>query len=333
MASEPLLASNIWQAQHLASRGEEQRAKRLKISTGAPAIDSALDGGFDIGSVTCITSEPDHGADDVVHGLLVSHLLSTSHASATVIDSSLSFDPRKLYRAMETLCEDRSAAMKVLDRLKIMKVFDYVGLAEALSELREILEERTVTVDPAMEAPKATIPDSQGEDDDEVLDGPSPAQEASGEEDVPMPNLLIIDSISHVIAPLIKNNYAQGQALLSSLMRSLGHLTRTQSLCTVVLSTAMTNKPNADEETLSIFRSCTIRSVLGNGLGYLLDVHVYLHRLPTRSTESYGEMVKQHARSRESVRVLEIVQDRFYERFGRWAPFVCGEDGRLKDMT
>lgn len=330
MAAEPLLASNIWNAQNLADSSDDERpAKRLKISSGATAIDTALEGGFDVGSVTCITSEPDHGASDFVHGLLVAHLLSAPNASATVIDSSLSFDLRRLFRAIEASSEDRNAAIKVLDRLKIMKVFDYVGLAEALSELRDTLEVRMAS--PATKAPKATIPDSQDEDD-EVLESPSPIQD-SPETDTHAPNLLIIDSISHVVAPLIKNNYAQGQALLSAIMRSLGHLTRAQSLCTVVLSTALTNKPNADEETLSVFRSCTIRPVLGNGLGYLLDVHIYLHRLSTKSAESHGGSTKQQSRSEKMVSVLEVVQDRFQGRFGRWAPFVCGEDGRLVDIS
>ncbi|CZT25792.1 uncharacterized protein RCC_11461 [Ramularia collo-cygni] len=328
--SEPLLAFNIWSTYHEANIDQERPVKRLKISSGVSAIDTALDGGFDVGSVTCITSEPDHGANDLVHGILVAHLLNTPNASATVIDSSHSLDLRRLYKAIEASTKNREAAIQVLDRLKIMKVFDYVGLTEAMFELRESLEERAQS--PAARAPKATIPDSQ-DDDEEVLDNPPPVEELPQEDDVEAPNLLIIDSISHVIAPLIKNNYTQGQALLSSLMRSLGHLTRTQNLCTVVLSTALTNKPSPGEETLSLFRSCTVRPLLGPGFGYLLDVHMYLHRLPRRSAETHGRDSAPHGRSSaDMVNVLEVVQDKFAGRFGRWAPFVCGENGRLENM-
>lgn len=325
--AEPALASDIWHANHSVDYLDEERpAKQVKISSGATALDNVLEGGFDVAFVTCITSEPDHGVDDLVRGLLVAHLLSATDASATVIDSSLSFDLRKLFRAVEASTKDRQAAIKVLDRLKIMKVFDYVGLTEAISELQESLEERVTS----QRAPKATIPDSQGEDE-EVLDSPSPDLDPPGLE-MPAPNLLIIDSISQMVASLIKNNYSQGQALLSSFMRSLGHMTRMQSLCTVVISTALSNKPNVDEETQSIFRSCTIRPVLGPGLGYLLDVHMYLHRLPRGSTESRGESARQQSKSAMMVSVLEVVQDRVGGRFGRWAPFVCGEDGRLRNM-
>lgn len=331
MAAEPLLASNIWNAQNFAdSSNNERPSKRVKISSGVTAIDTALDGGFDVGYVTCITSEPDHGANDVVHGLLVAHLLSSPDAYATVVDSSLSFDLRRLYKAIEASSEDRNAAIRVLNRLKIMKVFDYIGLVEAMSELQETLEERAGSPSPISSVQKPTIPDSQDEDD-AMLDSPSPYQK-SAQNDAHASSLLIVDSISHIIAPLIKNNYAQGQALLSSIMRSLGHLTRTQSLCTLVLSTAFTNKPKADEETLSMFRSCTIRPVLGNSLGYLLDVHMYLHELPRRSKDAPGGMQAQRIKSVEMVSVLEVVQDRFQGRFGRWAPFVYGEDGKLTDI-
>lgn len=332
-AAEPLLASNIWQSLNDAdSLDTERPAKRLKISSGATALDAALDGGFDVGSITCITSEPDHGVNDVVHGLLVSHLLSASNASATVIDSSHSFDLRRLFKAVEASSKDRDEAIKVLDRLKIMKVFDYVGVTEAMSELRELEEQRARPLLPAMKVPKATIPDSQGDDEEEVLDSPSPSK-ALPEDEAQGTSLLIIDSVSHVVAPLIKNNYAQGQALLSSLMRSLGHLTRMQSLCTVVLSTALTSKPSPGEETLSLFRSCTIRPLLGSGLGYLLDVHMYLHRLPSRSTQPQAGNMGQHKTSASLVNVLEIVRDRFAGRVGRWAPFVYGEDGRLMNIA
>jgi RecA/RadA recombinase len=329
--AEPILASNIWSSLHnVPSENIERPAKRTKISSGATAIDNALDGGFDIGSVNCITSEPNHGANDFVHGLLVTHLLSAPNASATVIDSTHSFDLRRLYKTIEASSQNRQEALNILDRLKIMKIFDYVGLAEALSELRESMEERATPPNPALKAPKATIPDSQEDEEEAALHSPSPVQDHPPEE-IESPSLLIIDSISHVFAPLIKNNYAQGQALLASLMRSLNHLTRMQSLCTLVLSTALTNKPNADQETLSIFRSCTIRPVLGHGLGYLLDLHLYLHRLPRRSADPHSSY---HSKSTEMVSVLEVVQDRYAGRFGRWAPFVCSEeDGRLVNIS
>lgn len=337
--AEPLLASNIYLSQKNKESEEHHPAKRRKISSGATSIDNTLDGGFDIGSITCITSEPDHGANDLVHGLLVAHLLSSLKATATVIDSSHSFDLRRLFRAIEaSLRGDREAAIKVLDRLKIMKVFDYVGVSEALVELQEESEARAISSssDPTNKAvPKATIPDSQDDEDEEVLDSPSPEKKAPEDDDgdTEAPNLLIIDSISQLIAPLIKNNYTQGQALLSSLMRSLGHLTRSQDLCTVVLSTALSNRPSPGEGILSLFRSCTIRPLLGSGLGYLVDVHLYLHRLPRRFAGSHDAESGHQSKLGRMVSVLEVVQDRHGGRFGRWSPFEYGEDGRLMNMS
>lgn len=340
----PILASSIWLAHKETFAKESQTEpsrKRRKLATCVKTINDALDGGFDFGSISCITSEPGHGSKDIVQELLMSHLTGDPNAAATVIDGTLSFDVRGLFQQIEVLLKDKQEALKVLDRLKISKVFDFVGLTEAVDEVRDTLEAKPVPPDgedDASRPPKATIADSEDEED-EMLEGSDrecKAREAESEQKPadlrPPARLLIIDNITHVTAPIIKSNYPQGQALLTALMRSLGHLTRTHDLCTVVLSTAMT-KSNTDEETLSIFKSCTIRPVLGLGLGYLVDLHMYLHQQPRRTAGALEEGAMGQRRPVEMASVLEIVQDKSAGRIGRWASFVKGEHGRLIDIA
>ncbi|KAF2161742.1 hypothetical protein M409DRAFT_27799 [Zasmidium cellare ATCC 36951] len=312
---------------------QEPPAKRQKLNTGVKAIDQALDGGFDFGSIHCITAEPDQEIKEVLQTLLLSHLCGSTHATTTVIDSSLSFDLLGLYHALESSSKEsqnmNQDAKVMLERLKIMKVFDCIGLAEAVGELRENLEHPPEDVQ-AKPVPKSTIEDS--EDEDEMLDDPLPKRQP------PMPapdetkkepprHLLIIDNISKVISPLIKSNYTNGQAGLASLMRSLRHIAREHELCTVMFSTA-SNKPATEDDTASLFASCTIRPALGPTFGQLLDVHLYLHQIPSRKVaeaDNPGSTV-------EMVNILEVVQDSIGVRYGRWAPFLCKADGTLTDF-
>lgn len=325
-SAEPTLASQILLS----------ASKRLTLKIGVKAIDNALDGGLEYGSVHCIIPELDQGARGMIQTLLTSHLLSSENSTATIIDSTLSFDVRQLFQVLEaSLCDDtgnaKDQAMKALDRVKIMKVFDFEGLTEAMSEVRETLEypdQPAAEEIPTIKVPKSTIPDSEDEDEDEMLDTveeppPHPIVHPLSE-NAHARGMLIIDNISQVMAPLIKNNYTQGQASLASFMRSLSHLTRAYELCTVVISSAG-NKPATDLEALSMFGSCTIRPALGVGFGSLVDVLIYLHSVSVKKPADSKQV-----RSAEVVSILEVVQDRDGERFGRWAPFICTSDDRLE---
>ncbi|KAK4507390.1 hypothetical protein PRZ48_001125 [Zasmidium cellare] len=337
-AAPPILASDIytpndedlWPTETDSSTAPP--AKRRKLNTGVKAIDSALEGGFECGGIHCITAEPDQDVKEVLQTILVSHLRGSTNATATVIDSSLSFDLLGLFRALEGSLEESSNvgedAKAMLERLKIMKVFDSIGLSEAVGELREDLEHPPEQVQPKT-FPKSTIEDSEDEDemlDDVPLKQPSPPKVPETKE--PPRKLLIIDNISKVISPLIKSNYTNGQAVLATLMRSLRHITRQHELCTIMFGTA-SNKPASEEDTASLFASCTIRPALGPTYGQLLDVHLYLHQIPSRKAAD----AEQAGKAVEMVNILEVVQDTIGMRYGRWAPFVCEADGTLTDFS
>lgn len=333
----PVLASDIYVPQPNDTESNdatEPSPQRQKLNTDIKAIDQALEGGFDFGVMHCITAEPDHDAKELLQTLLVSHLCSTTNAAATVVDSALSFDLLGLYRALESsLTTANEEAKPMLERLKIMKVFDCIGLTEALSELREDLERESIAGEHVQQKPfpKSTIEDS--EDEDDMLDVPSPkgqppALQPQKVVKQPARRLLVINDISKVVSPLIKNNYASGQAVMASLMRSLRHITTQNDLCTVLFSNA-SNKPATEDDTSSLFGSCTIRPSLGPTFGHLVDVQLYLHQIPARritEAERAGKAV-------EMVNILEVIQDTAGLRYGRWAPFVCRPDGRVADVS
>jgi hypothetical protein len=355
-AAEPILASTLWASYTCSHSAPGPSSKRRKLATGLAAIDTALDGGLDHGEVTCISSQPDAGATEFTLALLVKHLLSGSDSAATVINSTLSFDIRKLHGLLVHEFRSRSsggedAAMGVLDRLKIMKVFDFVGLTEAVSEVRETLEETTLETTksdkaglrPETPAPRGTVGDSEGEEeemlDDEAPSSPPPVQPPQIQEDqqqttLPSHGLLIIDSISHLAAPSLKNNHHQGQALLTSFMRSLTHLSKAHDLCTILLNGTVIYQ-QAKEEAPSIFSSCPLRPALGKTFGYLVDVHLLVHVVPRAVEDAkavYGNRSRKSDRDVEFGTVVEVLMDRYSGKEGRWCAFTWEADGRLKEV-
>ncbi|KXT04289.1 hypothetical protein AC578_7963 [Pseudocercospora eumusae] len=311
-SAEPVLASSLYDLEHPNQKVPQQKRETTKrqAKTSSKAIDKALNGGLDFGEVNYTTTEDRGDGSDFIQNLLACHLQISEKATATVIDCTLAFDVRKLHKIVQTSLPVPEDALKILDRLKIMKIFDYTGLTEALAEVREHLEQKP--------APKATISDSEDEEDLVVSGAKSDA--------ISPRELLIVTNLTHILAPMIKTSYVQGQATLASLLRLLGHLAKTQDMCVMVLGDAHTKKV-AEGETLSMFQSCLMRSALGDGVGHLVDTHLYLHKLPRKNPESVAEEAPRKAH------ILEVVQDRYGDRSSQWAAFEYDSDGRMKDIS
>ncbi|KAI5369575.1 Putative P-loop containing nucleoside triphosphate hydrolase [Septoria linicola] len=331
----PTIASDLWSPDSLEHSEDTHRTGKDKYSTGSKGIDDAFEGGLDFGTVHCITSKPEHGGQDLLLALLASHLLRGSQATATVIDSTLTFDVRRLHQAIRSELGEGEDAMEPLTRLKISKVFDRVGMVEAMTELGEALQSEADVkerVGPHQPTPTPVIEDS--EDEEELLEEPEPATAKPETVKAVNPSrLLIVNNISHVMAPIIKNDFTQGQALLTSLMNSITDITRRHNLCTIVFCEAGF-KLVPENETLSHFKSCRIKPAVGYGIGYLVDVHIYLHKLFVKKADAESNVEGKHARGNErpSVSVLEIVEDRENVCKGSWACFEYTPHGTLKDV-
>jgi hypothetical protein len=131
-------------------------------------------------------------------------LLQYDNSTAAVIDTTGNFDILRLYtlvvsqlqhqpdvlaslRVLTGEAKVEDVAAKVLDRVKIMRAFDFVGVSEAVSEIREglegrrnerkIAEEKVGVEVPVREqepvkktlANRTYVPDSEDEDDDEEM--------------------------------------------------------------------------------------------------------------------------------------------------------------------
>lgn len=136
----------------------------------------------------------------------------------------------------EVTAEEGAKAM--LDHVRIMRVFDFVGMKEALSEVKEGLEgtkpkeyegleERENEVEKEQQPIRSTIADSEDEDEEilfdievrpesqpQILPRQPSIDDAGGEEgkdgEQGRIRFLLIDNLAHVLNPLLKQNYVQG---------------------------------------------------------------------------------------------------------------------------
>lgn len=336
------------------SNSSSSGVKRRKLATGHRVIDAALLGGLEYGSISCITAAADSAVTEVTQSLLIAHLLESSANAAAYIDATQALDVRRLHQGLSTALRLRDnghdfaqQSVAALDRVTIMKVFDFVGLTESLAELRDTLEGRPPThltaeaqLPEAKDtlAPRGTVGDSEDEeDDDDLLSNQSrpatkPQQQQHAHPQL-RPSLLIIDNMTQLAAPQLKSDSTQGSALLAALMRSLAHLTRAFDLCTVVLNSGSL-RPTARLASPSIFQSCLLVPPLGSAFTHSLDMHLLIHRLPRLPADAralYGR--SEHGGTVGMADVVEVVQDRHGGRVGRWAPFRVEADGRLASAS
>lgn len=340
MSVEPILASTLWSAEN-SSTDLDCPNKRRRLATGCDPIDKSLDGGFDYGSISCISADAESGSKELSYSLVASHLFRSDRSETTIIDTTNSFDVRRLHKRLVSLLRQKGSgddakeqAIRVLERVRIMKAFDFVGVSECIAELREALENRREEYQQqdGSPAPRGTIEDSEDEAE-EMLDKPGSPTPLPPDMNESPRNLLVIDNITYVTSPMLKTNHVQGQALLTTFMRSLAHLTRDHEICTVIHSIAITYQSSSSAEpTPSIFSSCSLRPALGKTFAHLLDLHLLLHRIPYLAADAKAVYAAHTAVPRSSqtlASVLEVMQDRHSNRVGRWSCFRPDTEGGL----
>ncbi|KAF2476944.1 uncharacterized protein BDR25DRAFT_321491 [Lindgomyces ingoldianus] len=304
--AKSILASSLVSDEDLDSllehsfRDKARAVKVLKkeevLGTGIKSVDDALGGGLRKGSLVGMSGEVGSGQVGLLLSLLSSHLLDHPTSTAAIIDTTGNFDVLRIYTILASRIRDTSpntlaisdqsnpedAAAKVLDRIKIMRVFDLVGVMEAISEIRDGLEMPPVSlsrrsaegaprnVEEPKKVHKAVIQDSEDEgedeDEDEMLFEPRPRSKPILDPEPPKlaavkdldnsdadiegkVGFILIDNIAHVINPLLKNNYVQANALLAALLQRLTHLTHSHSLLTILLNPATTPRPQTQTST------------------------------------------------------------------------------------
>ncbi|KAI5202180.1 hypothetical protein AUEXF2481DRAFT_7756 [Aureobasidium subglaciale EXF-2481] len=327
MAVKPVLASSLIALEEIGLY-EERARERLRVGSGCAAVDDALSGGVVYGQdgiYNISGATGDQAAETISLHLLISHLLASSTHTATLIDATGNLDVLKLYRnlitRLSTRNNDHEANVKqatlTLDRVKIMRVFDFEGVVEGLNELVDELEEKDL--------PRGTVMDSQ-EDAEEILDLSVQAKTEKKQQTTRQKaeaGMILINNLSQVLGLLLKNNYVQGQASITTLVRRLRNMAQQHNLCVVLLSWSVTY--NSDQERASIFEAIKARPGLGKSLGYLVDTQILVDAVPRRA--------RSQGNNSDMVNVIEVVHSRGSHQAGKFGIFDVTGDGELKAVV
>ncbi|KAF2029346.1 hypothetical protein EK21DRAFT_113075 [Setomelanomma holmii] len=438
--AEVLLASSLVRDEELdrllegaCGLGKSKGGGEERLGTGAKSLDDALDGGLKGGKVTGIWEENGGGGMKVCRALLVSSLLKYPRSTAAVVDTTGNFDVLKLYTlilsrlqkdadalaavrtATEFGAEDgvEDVAAKILDHVNIMRVFDFVGMREAIGEIRDDLEGREagksrreetrleqvtkakpLSPEPApgppeqrkQPVPKRTVvqdseDEDKGEDEEEMLFDTSPppapaelvVEEPAPETPFPdtnpvpevrpiphasklplppsddsahggKPTFILLDNITQVLTPLLKRDSTHANALASTFLHTLSHLTSTHNLHTILMNPAapprftsparqrqQQEQRRPDPPTPpSVFASCDLIPNLLGVLGRYVDTGILVGSMPRQKIDARvwykgsdgrgggGGNAGRKVRGVEMCGVMEVLWDRWEGRGGGW---------------
>ncbi|NWU81521.1 RA51D protein, partial [Onychorhynchus coronatus] len=192
---------------------EELKSSTAILPTGSPSLDQLLDSGLYTGEVTELMGAPGSGKTQVCLGIAASVSLGLKQ-HVLFLDSTGGFIASRLYQMLQAQTEDEEeqassseAGPSALQRIQVVRVFDIYEMLSALQELRDRLSQQVVS-----------------------STGPL--------------KIVVIDSVSAVIYPLLGGRQSEGLAIMMQLSRELKTLAREFSLAVVV-----TNQVTRDSST------------------------------------------------------------------------------------
>ncbi|KAH1178680.1 DNA repair protein RAD51 homolog 4 isoform X1 [Mauremys mutica] len=175
---------------------EELKSSTAILSTGSRSLDRLLDSGLYTGEVTELTGAPGSGKTQVCLSIAV----STSHdlkQNVLYVDSTGGFTASRLLQLAQTRTGDEEEQVEALQKIQVARVFDVYKMLDVLQELRCSVSQQ-------------------------VLSSSGPVK------------VLVVDSVSAVICPLLGGRQAEGLALMMQLARELKTLARELSMAVVV---------------------------------------------------------------------------------------------------
>nr|XP_014427256.1 DNA repair protein RAD51 homolog 4 isoform X1 [Pelodiscus sinensis]XP_014427257.1 DNA repair protein RAD51 homolog 4 isoform X1 [Pelodiscus sinensis]XP_014427258.1 DNA repair protein RAD51 homolog 4 isoform X1 [Pelodiscus sinensis]XP_014427259.1 DNA repair protein RAD51 homolog 4 isoform X1 [Pelodiscus sinensis]XP_014427260.1 DNA repair protein RAD51 homolog 4 isoform X1 [Pelodiscus sinensis] len=175
---------------------EELKSSMAILPTGSESLDKLLDSGLYTGEVTELTGAPATGKTQVC----LSIAMSAAHGlrqSVLYVDSTGGFTASRLLQLAQTRMGGEEEQAEALQRIQVARVFDVYAMLDVVQELRCSMSQQ-------------------------VLSSSAPVK------------VLVVDSVSAVICPLLGGWQAEGLALMMQLARELKMLARELSMAVVV---------------------------------------------------------------------------------------------------
>ncbi|NXI28510.1 RA51D protein, partial [Sterrhoptilus dennistouni] len=219
---------------------EELKSSTAILPTGSPSLDQLLDSGLYTGEVTELMGAPGSGKTQVCLGIAASVSLGLKQ-HVLFLDSTGGFTASRLYQMLQARTEDEEEQailgrlrlcfvlqLEALRRIQVVRVFNIYEVLRALQELRDRLSQQVVS--------------SMGR-----------------------LKMVLLDSVSAVIYPLLGGRQSEGLALMMQLSRELKTLAREFSLAVVV-----TNQVTRDSS------SGPLKPALGRSWSFVPSTRVLL---------------------------------------------------------
>ena len=238
----------------------------------------------------------------------------------------------------DKLVQSTAKATSMLDRVKVMRVFDFAGVVEAVGEIREMRERTSLKTNASATIAtkgRGEVHDSEEESDDEA-EPPAGKAEKTNESSDENIGMIIIDTFTNVTSSILSQSQVNGQALLASFMRSFNHLTTYYRICTILVNGIVgvssrrgTSYQQQAEEHVSIFTSTLGKPALGKTFTYLIDTSILISTLPKTTKDASIAFGSNFDSSFGKALVIEVIKDKRGAREGRWAAFEVVDDVKL----
>ncbi|NWZ95769.1 RA51D protein, partial [Nesospiza acunhae] len=253
---------------------EELKSSTAILPTGSPSLDQLLDSGLYTGEVMELMGAPGTGKTQVCLGIAASVSLGLKQ-HVLFLDSTGGFTASRLYQMLQAQTEDEEEQAScpgaccethfALQRVQVQRVFNVYEVLRALQELRDCLSQQ-------------------------VLSSVGPLK------------VMVLDSVSAVIYPLLGGRQSEGLALMMQLSRELKTLAREFSLAVVV-----TNQVTRDSS------SGSLKPALGRSWSFVPSTRVLLESKESPWERSSTQRVASLAKSPRQVRLPPSIHESIHE--------------------
>ncbi|KAJ7309000.1 hypothetical protein JRQ81_008284 [Phrynocephalus forsythii] len=175
---------------------DELKSTVAILSTGIPSLDQLLDSGLYTGELTELVGAPASGKTQVCLSI-AAHTAHSLHHEVLYIDSTSGFTATRLLQLLQGWTEDEEEQAEALRRIHVVRVFDAYKMLDALAEFRSNVAHQ-------------------------IMSASRPAK------------VLLVDSISAVIYPLLGSQQPEGLALMMHLALELKMLAKDFGMAVVL---------------------------------------------------------------------------------------------------
>ncbi|MCJ1284195.1 hypothetical protein MMC26_003526 [Xylographa opegraphella] len=347
-SAQPILGSTL-----LATALAKTKLRVSPASTGCATIDAAIHGGFRYGELISLAGASGMGKTLISLHAIASHLIAHPAGEAAIIDTTGSFSPLRLrdvivnhlrqpsavrYQQSGYVYEKvpvavdiengeflRTKAIDMLDRVKVMRVFDFAGVIEAIGEAGDLCG-RSDQSSGKFETRRVQRTEELINCEDEEDERAREAESFSGGNI----GMIVVDNIANLVSTAMSKNQTQAFALLTHSLRVLSHLTTSSSLCTLLINGVVSNTISTksslhgyvyhSSDNVSIFASTSGKPALGRTYTYLVDTSIFLSTIPKTIDDAeiaFGGRLGKFI----NVGILEVLKDRYGDCEGDWGAF------------